>query len=220
MIPFDCARVPLRASEARGPSVSFSATLPRPPVRLRRPVALRSSRQLRRAGAVTTCEARRVVEHWDGDCSDESSDGEHNCDDDCATPVSAGAVGPVSVAFLVQRSVPLRPPGGATPPSSLVVGSVSGSKRSAASSLGLRSRLCSSRSKSAIRWGIVLGTSDRAASSRATAAWTSLMTSCLRADCRVSPVPFLRAMRAPLARQVHDTTPEIALSFRRSSGAT
>jgi hypothetical protein len=56
----------------------------------------------------------------------------------------------VSVAFLVQRSLPLRPPGGATPPSSLVVGSVRPT-RGAASSLGLRSRLCSSRSKSAIR---------------------------------------------------------------------
>jgi hypothetical protein len=57
------------------------------------------------------------------------------------------------------------------------------SKRGAASSFGLRNRLCSWRSKSAIRWGIVFGTSDRAASSRATAACISLMITCLRPDC-------------------------------------
>ena len=72
-----------------------------------------------------------------------------------------------------------------------------GSERGATSGPGSRSRLCSSRSKSAIRWGMVLGTSDRAASSRATAAWISLMIRCWRADCRVFPVPYLRAMRAP-----------------------
>jgi hypothetical protein len=72
-----------------------------------------------------------------------------------------------------------------------------GSERGATSGPGSRSRLWSSRSKSAIRWGMVLGTSDRAASSRATAVWISLIIRCLRADCRVSPVPCLRAMRAP-----------------------
>ena len=74
-----------------------------------------------------------------------------------------------------------------------------GSERGATSGPGSRSRLCSSRSKSAIRRGMVLGTSDRAASSRATVAWISLIIRCLRADCRVSPVPCLRAMRAPRA---------------------
>jgi len=107
---------------------------------------------------------------------------------------------------------------GAAPPS-FEVGS-SGSKRGAASSLGLRSRLCSSRSKSAIRWGIVLGTSDRVASSRATAAWISLIIRCLRAECRVSPVPCLRAMRAPRARRMSDTTPDIAFSFRNRNAGT
>jgi hypothetical protein len=77
--------------------------------------------------------------------------------------------------------------------------SVPWAERGATSGPGSRSRLCSSRSKSAIRRGMVLGTSDRAASSRATVAWISLIIRCLRADCRVSPVPCLRAMRAPRA---------------------
>ena len=136
----------------------------------------------------------------------------------CGRPRSENTALGVMVAFLVQRSIPLRPPGGAPPPSSLVVGSVRPT-RGAASSLGLRSRLCSSRSKSAIRWGIVLGTSDRAASSRATAAWISLIIRCLRAECRVPPVPCLRAMRAPRARRMPDTTPDIAFSFRNGTPA-
>jgi len=94
-----------------------------------------------------------------------------------------------------------------------------GQNGGAASSLGLRSRLCSSRSKSAIRWGIVLGTSDRVASSRATAAWISLIIRCLRAECRVSPVPCLRAMRAPRARRMSESTRDIAFSFRNGTPA-
>jgi hypothetical protein len=107
------------------------------------------------------------------------------------------------------------PEWGAAPPS-LVVGS-SGSERGAASSLGLRSRLCSSRSKSAIRWGIVLGTSDRAASSRATAAWISLIIRCLRAEPRVSPVPYLRAMWHLGARRMsrHNAGGGIVVPSRR-----
>ena len=83
-----------------------------------------------------------VVEGYDADCSHESGCGEHQGDYDCAAPV----VGPLSVASLVQRSSPLP------------------SVERGASWPG--SRQCSSRSKSAIRWGIVLGTSDCAASSR------------------------------------------------------
>jgi hypothetical protein len=170
----DCARVPSRVSDdGRGRSVSSSQRplLPRPSIRLGRPAALRSSAQLRRGGAVAAREACRVVEHCDGDCSHESGYGEHKSDYDRAAPVaSAAPVGPVSVAFLVQRSIPLRPPGALRLLRRFAWWARSGSKRGAASWLGLRNRLCSSRSKSAIRWGIVLGTSDRAASSRATAA--------------------------------------------------
>ena len=156
----------------------------RPPVRLRRPAGLRSPRQLRRDGAVTAREACRVVERRDGDCSDDYGDAQHERHHGGIGPIaSAASVGPVSVAFLVQRSIPLQTRGRYA---SFVASwwARSGVKRGAASWLGSRNRLCSSRSRSAIRWGIVLGTSDRAASSRATAAWIFLMIRCLRADPR------------------------------------
>jgi hypothetical protein len=60
-------------------------------------------------GAVAAREACWVVEHCDGDCSDENGHAEHKSNYDRAAPVaSAATVGPVSVAFLVQRSIPLQ----------------------------------------------------------------------------------------------------------------
>ena len=100
--------------------------LPRPPVRLRRPAGLRSSRQLGRGGAVTAREAGRVVERSDGDCSDESGYGEHKSDYDCAAPIRAGDVAPVLIVFLFHRSMSRRPRMGTTPRWPVVLGSDAG----------------------------------------------------------------------------------------------
>jgi hypothetical protein len=97
----------------------------------------------------------------------------------------------VSVAFLVQRSIPLQTRGRYA--SFVAWCARSRSKRRrflvwiAQSSMQLAKQVRDPL-------GIVLGTSDRAASSRPTAAWISLIIRCLRAECRLSPVPCLRAM--------------------------
>ena len=125
-------------------------SLTRTPAGLGCTTAPPSCRRLRCAGAATS-NHRRVVEHSDGDCSDDYGDAQHERHHAGVGPVAnAATVRPLSLAFLVQRSIPLRPRGERYA-SFVTWWARSRSRRGAASSFGLRNRLCSSRSKSAIR---------------------------------------------------------------------
>jgi hypothetical protein len=86
-------------------------SLTRTPAGLGCTTALPSCRRLRCAGAATS-NHRRVVEHSDGDCSDDYGDAQHERHHAGVGPVAnAATVRPLSLAFLVQRSIPLRPRG-------------------------------------------------------------------------------------------------------------
>jgi hypothetical protein len=81
----DNAREPVSCLHYTSP---VPATAPSHQSRARR--ALRSRPQLRRGGAVTAREACRVVEHCDGDCSDDYGDAQHER--------HHGGIGPIASA--------------------------------------------------------------------------------------------------------------------------